>query len=820
MQFNNPYYTYDQISSPLFKNKSTQQLCLSLDHKQKQAYLPPLARNIRLSKCNSLTNLNTKKKVIELSDGILNPYNKQESRLVQTSIFQYLDGLINKKNIKHNKTTEQNDETSYFSNTSSLQSKSIYVFNGLEKNNKHNNKIHKYQANSNQQKKSKLELKEPEKNSNIQKLLKSPIIKYKFLQSVIDEITHKISFTNFKNEDMYIKLVHNIINSHLHSLTSNFTTHGYESPPPNSTFYNYDNILLQRSLFRKLIRENKDLNKLSFIKKQSVINFLLNHENNFISFESHSNSTHNKISRNHKKNKDYLSKNISEKITDTVKNWKQKKLQKSESAHQLMSPKSLKKEKYIKFKTIKLKKQAEIYNKNTIDSNTVNSIRRESDAFQTLKSIFNLNKDSSSLFSLLNNKNNICSFFKRNNFSPKQTQRSKNVEKNENFSSGQTKTFYEHGDSSDKDSETSPHKEDLNCKVQNLISGYNDTLHNSVRKETSETQFITKSTNIKFLSLDKNQINDDTMIDDNKINSNKEPKKTNKNSKKNKKKNSKQKLKIASNARLINNIKSHIKNNNNNVSNGDLDKEGIEKKEIDDWKEMHLKSKNKKEKLVEDTYPQRRRNKRFPTQIEFEDIPLEDEKTKPLKSEGNDEETQKPKMKPMSKFLRRRRNVKPKEVKKQCIEQQVKDEEPSTLNMKRPSLKTPFFQDFLLDKNDEHKNRLLQLKLKNDINYGISKGGLSENELDLFSEFKKKINNMKNFEDESYHGLIENAFNMFQIDLEELKRSKEAENRINKFVTRLNIQRENHFQLYKELSNKAKAIDKKILSKSTLLINE
>jgi hypothetical protein len=79
---------------------------------------------------------------------------------------------------------------------------------------------------------------------------------------------------------------------------------------------------------------------------------------------------------------------------------------------------------------------------------------------------------------------------------------------------------------------------------------------------------------------------------------------------------------------------------------------------------------------------------------------------------------------------------------------------------------------------------------------------------------------MKNFEDESYHGLIENAFNMFQIDLEELKRSKEAENRINKFVTRLNIQRENHFQLYKELSNKAKAIDKKILSKSTLLINE
>ena len=130
---------------------------------------------------------------------------------------------------------------------------------------------------------------------------------------------------------------------------------------------------------------------------------------------------------------------------------------------------------------------------------------------------------------------------------------------------------------------------------------------------------------------------------------------------------------------------------------------------------------------------------------EFEDIPLEDEKTKPLKSEGNDEEKQKPKMKPMSKFLRRRRNVKPKEVKRQCIEQQVKDEEPSTLNMKRPSLKTPFFQDFLLDKNDEHKNRLLQLKLKNDINYGISKGGLSENELDLFSEFKKKINNMKNY---------------------------------------------------------------------------
>lgn len=115
----------------------------------------------------------------------------------------------------------------------------------------------------------------------------------------------------------------------------------------------------------------------------------------------------------------------------------------------------------------------------------------------------------------------------------------------------------------------------------------------------------------------------------------------------------------------------------------------------------------------------------------------------------------------------------------------------------------------------EKKKNFLLLKLGQEISYGITKGDFSEKEQNLFEDFKKKIEDLKNFDDKTYIMFLEHNFSYFHEELETLRQIREDEKRINDFIVHLHNDIEVDSTIKKEQSSKAKVIDKKVIVDSS-----
>ena len=96
-----------------------------------------------------------------------------------------------------------------------------------------------------------------------------------------------------------------------------------------------------------------------------------------------------------------------------------------------------------------------------------------------------------------------------------------------------------------------------------------------------------------------------------------------------------------------------------------------------------------------------------------------------------------------------------------------------------------FFKDLYTNEEVEKRKQVLLMKIGHDITYGISKGELGEKEKILFNKFREQITSLKVTDDEGYIECLEENFYLFQKELEDLRRQRESEKRINGFMYHL-----------------------------------
>ena len=166
--------------------------------------LPPLYRKKKMIK--SISSKDIKSSVAKI-DIVLDENSIPDDVKIKSSI-QYIIDLIKerKKNIiKENKSTEEDFEK---------QRKLLEYFDKLPEFilNKVQNKINNYYKNHSEE--------NDIITKNISELFKSPIIKYKFFEKVINSITHRVNFIDFNTYESYEREVINTINNEFTKLIS------------------------------------------------------------------------------------------------------------------------------------------------------------------------------------------------------------------------------------------------------------------------------------------------------------------------------------------------------------------------------------------------------------------------------------------------------------------------------------------------------------------------------------------------------------------------------------------------------------------------
>ena len=123
--------------------------------------------------------------------------------------------------------------------------------------------------------------------------------------------------------------------------------------------------------------------------------------------------------------------------------------------------------------------------------------------------------------------------------------------------------------------------------------------------------------------------------------------------------------------------------------------------------------------------------------------------------------------------------------------------------------RTHFFKDLDTNEEVEKRKQVLLMKIGNDITYGISKGELGEKEQMLFNKFREQITSLKVTDDEEYVDYLEENFYLFQKEMEDLKRQREIEKRINGFMFHLRGGLDNEKGNKEFLKNKARVVSAK-----------
>ena len=107
-------------------------------------------------------------------------------------------------------------------------------------------------------------------------------------------------------------------------------------------------------------------------------------------------------------------------------------------------------------------------------------------------------------------------------------------------------------------------------------------------------------------------------------------------------------------------------------------------------------------------------------------------------------------------------------------------------------------------KEIEKKKTELLYQFKYDIKYKIFTGEMNAGDMDSFEEFKKKINNLKNNQEddvEKYVAKIQNYFQGFKEEMADIEKNKLNENRINQYLKKFK-EEYSIKNLYKDIQEK------------------
>ena len=107
-------------------------------------------------------------------------------------------------------------------------------------------------------------------------------------------------------------------------------------------------------------------------------------------------------------------------------------------------------------------------------------------------------------------------------------------------------------------------------------------------------------------------------------------------------------------------------------------------------------------------------------------------------------------------------------------------------------------------KEIEKKKTELLYQFKYDIKYKIFTGEMNAGDMDSFEEFKKKINNLKNNQEDDvdkYVAKIQNYFQGFKEEMADIEKNKLNENRINQYLKKFK-EEYSIKNLYKDIQEK------------------
>ena len=107
-------------------------------------------------------------------------------------------------------------------------------------------------------------------------------------------------------------------------------------------------------------------------------------------------------------------------------------------------------------------------------------------------------------------------------------------------------------------------------------------------------------------------------------------------------------------------------------------------------------------------------------------------------------------------------------------------------------------------KEIEKKKTKLLYQFKYDIKYKIFTGEMNAADMDSFEEFKKKINNLKNNQEDDvdkYVAKIQNYFQGFKEEMADIEKNKLNENRINQYLKKFK-EEYSIKNLYKDIQEK------------------
>ena len=146
------------------------------------------------------------------------------------------------------------------------------------------------------------------------------------------------------------------------------------------------------------------------------------------------------------------------------------------------------------------------------------------------------------------------------------------------------------------------------------------------------------------------------------------------------------------------------------------------------------------------------------------------------------------------------------EIKKEEIKEKREEEEDKKENRILSTRKESkiYFKDMRGKSLEDVEKKKIELlyRFKHDIKYKISKGGIGSNEMENFKEFQEKINKLKDrykeYDINSYIKEMEKFFQSFKDELENNEKKKIEEDRINKYLRQ--FQEDYYFkQFYKNL---------------------
>ena len=811
--------------------------------------LPPLYRKNLYKKINSFNNMNKNNLNINKVNIIFNIENDNKNKSFITNIENYINYLL--KTNKNNKKKE-NDINNFFNYFKNINKKFNIPF-----------LIKKTIS----QKDFSSQISDPKNNLN--KLISYPIITYKFFEQIIDTITRKIKFLNSKNKELFESDVINIIKDEYDillkigkkNLNKSFVSYGYEVDPlehfyikkflndyvnesnKNKNIKNENNFLITTSLNdddfdKKIIKNNSSINNNINENKNNknlnlMMKLMLNEKR--LKKQCLSENERNKI-----KFKNFSPKTINTKNNDNNSN------ENLQSLKTCMNSDNFRHKNKRIFKNTILNENFDnnkIFNKKTLTTSSLNI----NESIEILKHRYTNHKKENITLNSLNNEtiklNNSFNEKIKNSNNENKTFKNNNKEINKNLILNilsQNKSKINEKDKIDKNNNINNKNNNINNNKNNNINNKNNDINNNNLNDKKINE------NIKIDNIKNKKINNEKNDINYKNNDNKENKhnnndiinviknldnkivekfsKTNdENIKKNKLINSKEKIENKLNEKNNNLINDNLKDNDSIQQKILLEKE--EKKKENELKNLENFQKNNLIKLINQTEIIKKKKIKFYNNnknntIEnspnnsFSDLNLKLNKKKlfykkksknnslkNLKNINEDKNNEENNLKEINELFLKKFNFKKNNFKKRISNRKNLD----YFNGK-------FFKYIKNTYDLEKKKNLLLLRLNEEINLKIKSGEYTEKELDLFNNFKKKIESLKNEDIQIYLLNLEEYFSNFNDQLDLIDKRNDEEKRINGFIKNLNSDLDFNKKRQKIINDKFKVVDKKILT--------